>query len=264
MKNVYRPIFDDNNPPAEIFFGHEVFLPNTGTIPHWHSWGQLQLISGGIMELKTQNKRFLSPPQYAVWVPPTVTHESYIRRSLDYCSMNIIAPLASTLPSYPCLLEISPIIEAIVNDFRRRKLIYPQTSEDERLVKVLLDQVLQCPIHQQFLPTSDDKLLNPILVELEKNPTNAKSLAQWASELHTTERTLARHCQDKLGMSFTEWRQRRKYIYSLHLLRKGMTVKEVALTLGYHQASPFITLFKKHSGSTPEQYRQRIGMDIQS
>lgn len=43
-----------------------------------------------------------------------------------------------------------------------------------------------------------------------------------------------------------------------------MTVKEVALTLGYHQASPFITLFKKHSGSTPEQYRQRIGMDIQS
>jgi len=35
-------------------------------------------------------------------------------------------------------------------------------------------------------------------------------------------------------------------------------VKEVALTLGYNQASPFITMFKKYSGQTPEQYKNRL------
>ncbi|EAS45386.1 AraC family transcriptional regulator [Photobacterium profundum] len=261
MSKIYRPLFDDDNPPGDIFFGHEVFLPNTTTQKHKHSWGQLQLINGGILELHAEGKHFLSPSEYAVWVPAGIEHESHMRRSMNYCSMNIIQPLAIRLPSYACLLEVDPIVSAIINSLRERCVSVPKTPEDHRLVRVLLDQVINAKEHQQFLPTSDDKLLKPILIELEKNPTNNKTLAQWAETIHTTERTLARHCQDKLGMSFTEWRQRRKYVYSLHLLRKGLSIKEIALTLGYHQASPFITLFKKHANCTPEQYRQRLGIN---
>ncbi|GAB6260971.1 helix-turn-helix transcriptional regulator [Photobacterium sp. R1] len=257
MKNVYRPLFDDHNPPGEVFFGHQAFLPHTTTPRHKHPWGQLQLISGGILELNAEGKRFLSPSQYAIWIPPGIEHESYMRRSMNYCSMNIIMPLAKQLPDFPCLLEVTPIIEAIINELRHRQLQVAETDEDERLIAVLLDQLKQTRIHEQFLPSSEDKLLQPILRSLEKNPTDNTTLAEWAKKLHTTERTLARHCQDKLGMSFIEWRQRRKFIYSLHLLRKGLSVKEIALTLGYHQASPFISLFKKHAQCTPEQYRQK-------
>ncbi len=257
MKNVYRPLFDDNNPPGEVFFGHQAFLPHTTTPKHTHPWGQLQLISGGILELNAEGKRFLSPSQYAIWIPPGIEHESYMRRSMNYCSMNLIKPLAESLPSFPCLLEINPIIEAIINDLRDRQLQVAETAEDKRLIDVLLDQLRHTRIHDQFLPSTEDKLLQPILRTLEKNPTDGTTLAAWAEKLHTSERTLARHCQDTLGMSFIEWRQRRKFIYSLHLLRKGLSVKEIALTLGYHQASPFINLFKRHAQCTPEQYRQK-------
>ena len=258
MKKVHQPLFDNDNPPGDIFFGHEVFLPNSTTQKHHHSWGQLQLINGGILELNAEGKRFLSPSQYAVWVPAGIEHESYMRRSMNYCSMNIVRPFADDLPDYACLLEVSPIMNAIINDLRERRIAVPVTDEDQRMVSVLLDQVLYANEHEQFLPGSEDKLLKPILTELERDPTNNKTLARWAKDIHTTERTLARHCQDKLGMSFTEWRQRRKFIYALHLLRKGLSVKEIALTLGYHQASPFITLFKKHAHCTPEQYRKRL------
>ena len=258
MNKIYQPLFDNDNPPAEVFFGHEVFLPNTTTPSHSHPWGQLQIINGGILELRAEKKRFLSPSQYAVWVPAGIEHESFMRRSLNYCSMNITHPLASPLPSYPCLLEVSPIMEAIINDLKARQLTLPESEQDKRLVNVLLDQVYQAKEHEQFLPTTNDTLLKPILNELERQPMSEKTLKDWAQVLHTTERTLARHCQDKLGMSFTEWRQRRKFLYSLHLLRKGASVKEIALTLGYHQASPFITLFKRHAQCTPEQYRQRF------
>jgi AraC-like DNA-binding protein len=47
-------------------------------------------------------------------------------------------------------------------------------------------------------------------------------------------------------------------LYSMDLLRNGQSVKEVALTLGYNQASPFISMFKKYSGQTPEQYKNRL------
>lgn len=172
--------------------------------------------------------------------------------------MNICPPLSDKLPAYPCLLEVSAIMTAIIEDLRLRQITVAASEQDKHLITVLFDQVLLCEEHDQFLPTSEDKLLQPILIELEHNPINNLSLAQWAQQLHTTERTLARHYKNKLGISFTEWRQRRRFIYSLHLLRQGMSVNETALTLGYHQASPFITLFKKYTGATPDQYRLRL------
>ena len=258
MTTIYNPIIDNNNPPDDIFFVHEVFEPDTSTLIHSQYWGQLHLVSNGIIELSTHSKRFLAPPRYALWIPAMTEHKSYIRRSLNYCSMNICPPLSNQLPAYPCLLEVSAIMSAIIEDLRQRNITVATTEQDQRLIKVLFDQVLLCEEHDQFLPTSEDKLLQPILVELEHNPINNLSLAQWAQQLHTTERTLARHYKNKLGISFTEWRQRRKFIYSLHLLRQGMSVNETALTLGYHQASPFITLFKKYAGATPDQYRLRL------
>jgi len=100
--------------------------------------------------------------------------------------------------------------------------------------------------------------LQPILQQLELEPASQISLKSWASELHTTERTLARRCQDRLGMSFTELRQRHKFIYSLQLLREGLSIKEVALTLGYNQTSPYIVMFKKYAQYSPEQYRRQL------
>ena len=151
MSKIYQPLFDDHNPPAQIFFGHEVFLSNTSTLKHRHSWGQLQLISGGILELNAEGKRFLSPSQYAVWVPAGVEHESYMRRSMNYCSMNIVHPLADALPQYACLLEVNPIMEAIINDLKHRCVTVAETEQDKRLISVLFDQVKQAKEHDQFL-----------------------------------------------------------------------------------------------------------------
>ncbi len=101
-------------------------------------------------------------------------------------------------------------------------------------------------------------MLQAIAAELEAEPEGGRSFAAWANTLGTTERTLARLCQARLGMNYTEWRQRYRFIHSLQLLRQAISVKEVALTLGYHQTSPFISLFRKYAGCTPQAYRQQL------
>ena len=58
MRTVYHPLTAEQEPVADIFFNYEAFLPNTVTPKHQHSWGQLQLISGGIMELHAAGQRF--------------------------------------------------------------------------------------------------------------------------------------------------------------------------------------------------------------
>ncbi|MGF1742180.1 helix-turn-helix transcriptional regulator [Vibrio profundum] len=235
----------------------DAFVSNTETREHSHEWGQIQLISGGILEMESQSTRFLAPPHLAIWVPAGIMHRSYNRKPLQYCSINIVGH-SEHFPSHVSLLSITPVVLAIVEDFRSREVSVARSEEDKRLVQVLLDQLAKQEVQQHFLPSSNHKHLLPILDCLEHDPTDNTSLREWATRMHMTERTLARYCQAELGMSFTEWRLRMRYLHSLELLRSGVSVKEVALTLGYNQASPFISMFKKYSGLTPEQYKNRV------
>ncbi|PNQ55273.1 AraC family transcriptional regulator [Vibrio sagamiensis] len=253
-----HPSLSIEQAPSDVFMNFEAFLSNTETRIHSHKWGQLQLISGGILEMEAEDTRFLAPPHLAIWVPAGVRHTSYNRKPLEYCSLNIAPKLTESFPNQTSLIKVTPIVSAIVEDFRQRGINIAANPEDKRLVQVLLDQLATQDVEHHFLPTTDNKYLKPILKAVEESPTDDISLAVWAEKVHTTERTLARHCQSELGMSFTEWRLRVRYLYSMELLRKGRPVKEVALTLGYNQASPYIAMFKKYSGMTPEQYKNRL------
>lgn len=243
--------------PSDIYLLFDAFRSNTETRSHSHSWGQLQIISGGILELKAEGQRFLAPSHFAIWVPAGVQHQSYNRKPIAYCSVNIVPELAKKLPAHTCLLEISALVEVLIAELRDHKIQKPENEQQERLIKVLFDQLLVAKQSERFLPTSTDKLLKPILEALEANPADETPLVEWAERNHTTERTLARHCQSELGMSFTEWRLRIRYLYSLELLRKKLSIKEVAFSLGYNQTSPFITMFKRYSDCTPEQYKMK-------
>ncbi|WP_087016882.1 AraC family transcriptional regulator [Thaumasiovibrio subtropicus] len=249
---------NNEQPLADTFLTFDAFKSNTETHPHHHRWGQLQVIKGGLLELATPKRRFLTPPNLGIWVPAHTTHFSFNRQPIEYCAINIIASLCEGLPKQTCQIPISPIVTAIVDDFRRRQIRVPETEQDKRMLAVMLDQIRAAKPSNPFLPSSQHKLLAPILNKLERFPDHNRTLQTWAARLHTTERTLARHCQNELGMSFTEWRTRLRYVTAAKLLREGMAVKEVALTLGYHQTSPFITMFKKYANTTPERYRQAL------
>ncbi|MHC6529372.1 AraC family transcriptional regulator [Vibrio sp. V39_P1S14PM300] len=253
-----HPSLSIDQAPSDVFMNFEAFLSNTETRVHSHAWGQVQLISGGILEMEAEDTRFLAPPHLAIWVPAGIKHCSYNRKPIEYCSLNIARGLTQHFPEQTSLIKVTPIVSAIIDDFRRRHINVAQSEEDVRLVQVLLDQLATQDVQHQFLPSTDNKYLSTILTAVEENPTDNTSLSEWAARVHTTERTLARHCQAELGMSFTEWRLRVRYLFSMELLRKGHSVKEVALTLGYNQASPFISMFKKYSGQTPEQYKNRL------
>ncbi|AQS40334.1 transcriptional regulator, AraC family [Shewanella psychrophila] len=246
-----------SQPAANVFLSYELFLPDTITPPHQHIWGQLQIVNTGVIEIKTEKNTYLSPSQYGIWVPANTRHESYMRRRIQYSSINIV-PEIIPMPDHVCLIEISAIFRSILDDFRSRNITQANTTQDDRLITVVLDQIRTSKQQPNFLPQTNDPLLTPILLELGHEPSNQMNLSEWAQKLHTTERTLARHCRNKLGMNFSELRQRAKFLRSVELLRQGYTVKNIALSLGYNQSSPFITLFKKYAGSPPAQHIKNL------
>jgi len=245
--------------PYPVYFRIDDFAANSRFISHSHPWGQLNYSAAGVMELNIDGQRFLSPPQYAVWIPPDLPHDARIHQNVIYHSAYLDAPLCATLPNKPCSLMLSPILKAILADFAERGVAIPTTPADRRLAEVLVDQLKAARCTRNYLPASDDPVLSELLAELQSEPGCNRSLAEWSRRLHVTERTLARRCQRDLGMSFGEWRQRQRFLAALPLLEAGRPVQTVALELGYSTSSAFIAMFQRQCGTTPDQYRRQQG-----
>ncbi|KFK93298.1 MULTISPECIES: helix-turn-helix domain-containing protein [unclassified Serratia (in: enterobacteria)] len=242
--------------PRNLFFHCEETNADTEYVLHSHDWGQLICVKTGVIAMNIAGQRFLAPPEFAVWLPAGMEHSSYNRKPALFRSINIAKSLCVGLPEQACLLNVSPVFSAIVEDCLTRRMLEPQTDEDLRLCQVLIDQLRISPIQQTYLPTSQDKFLAPVLQALERCPADNTSLAVWAGRVYTTERTLSRRCQQELGMSFSEWRQRLRFLHALSLLEQGKIVQEVALDVGYSSASAFIVMFQQIAGTTPERFRR--------
>ncbi|QGU86826.1 AraC family transcriptional regulator [Erwinia sorbitola] len=238
-----------------LFFRYEQANACTEYLPHYHRWGQVIFVTCNVLEMQVEGERLLTPPGLPIWIPPGQQHASYNRKQAHFRTLNIAADACKGLPNRACLLRVSPVVHAIINDCAARQLLVPQTAEDLRLCDVLLDQLQMAESQQSYLPSTADKILGPVLQALEQNPADNTTLAEWARRVYSTERTLSRRCQSLLGMSFSEWRQRLRFLHAISCLEQGKSVQEVALDLGYSSASALIVMFQQHAGTTPERYR---------
>ncbi|MFL4556448.1 AraC family transcriptional regulator [Yersinia kristensenii] len=242
--------------PQNLSFRCEIYNAHTEFLPHTHSYGQLICVKSGVLAMSIGGQRFLAPPEFSVWIPAGVEHSSYNRKPMHFRAIDIALELCDGLPTSACLINVSPIFNAIVENCFSRGVLMPESEPDIRLGCVLIDQLKVSPVQCTYLPTSQDKLLSPILTALERCPSDNTSLALWAKRVYTTERTLSRRCQQELGMAFSEWRQRLRFLHAISLLEQGLTVQSVALDVGYSSTSAFIAMFQQVSGTTPERFRR--------
>lgn len=243
-----------------LFFRYEQANARTEYLPHRHHWGQVIFVKYNVLEIQVEGERLLTPPNLPVWVPPGQLHASYNHKQAHFRTLNIAADTCQAFPSRACLLRVSPVVHAIIDDCAARELLVPLSEQDLRLCDVLLDQLFIAERQQSYLPSTDDKILGPVLQALEQNPADNTTLAAWARRVYSTERTLSRRSQSLLGMSFSEWRQRLRFLHAISLLERGKSVQEVALDLGYSSASALIVMFQQQAGTTPERYRHRRGI----
>lgn len=235
-------------------------VPADGLYPqHHHAWGEFVYSFSGVMEVKVAEHHYLAPPQYGVWLPPEVIHVGLNRREAHHCSLYMAPALCADMPQAPCALTVSPLVRALLEHLSQQGTVRDDTAPRARLLQVLVDQLVQAPCASSYLPHSDDALLAPLLADMLAQPGDNRSVAELAQTMHTSERTLARRCQQALGMSLPEWRQRLRVVRSLPLLEAGHKVESVALDMGYSSASAFIAMFRKLMGVTPDEFRKAAG-----
>lgn len=259
-KHLRHPPFSETL-PTPIYF-RTAWVPAYTTYPqHRHAWGEFVYSFSGVMEVKLDHHHYLAPPQYGIWLPPHVEHTGLNRYEACHCSLYVARELCGALPRTTCAITVSPLVRAILEHLRQQPSALQHTSQEERLLHVLVDQLAGATCAGSYLPTSTDPLLGPVLHALEAQPGDTRSLPELARAANTTERTLMRRCQRDLGMSFIEWRQRLRVVKAMPLLEAGQTVENIALDLGYGSASAFIAMFRRLMGVTPDEFRK--GVELQ-
>ncbi|HMO48413.1 MAG TPA: helix-turn-helix transcriptional regulator [Rubrivivax sp.] len=233
-----------------------VRLPAGGSFPaDRHTWGQFVYAMAGVIELTVTSSRYAAPPDFGVWLPPQTEHLAWAGDRAAYLVLDIDRCACGSLPGKACLIAVSPIAKAILQDLDQRGVRVAESAEDSRLMHVLIDQFAGGASLDTFVPVSNDRILKPVLDALLRDPGDNRSLVHWAMQVHSTERTLARRCQRELGMSFARWRQRLRLTRAMAMLADGRPVQSIANELGYSTASAFIAMFQGAIGVTPSAFR---------
>lgn len=242
--------------PSPLYF-RAAELPADAAYPHHqHHWGEFVYAFRGVMEVEVQQHHYLVPPQCGLWLPPNVAHRGLNRHAVHFSSLYVSQELTAHMPQEVCALSVSPLLQALLEELRVLPAPVPHTPAYTRLLQVALDLIGQARQAGSYLPSSNDPQLAAVIDALMADPGDARTVAQWAAFVHTTERTLMRRAQSELGMTLAQWRQRLRVVKAMPLLLAGETVENIAHDLGYASSSAFIAMFRSLAGVTPDEYRR--------
>lgn len=103
---------------------------------------------------------------------------------------------------------------------------------------------------------SGDALVSKLTKRIEAALPDIPSVAELAKELHVSERTLGRRVRNATGMGTNAMIQSVRVHRARNLLRTSrMSIEQVALSVGYRDATALRRLMQKAVGATPGQVR---------
>lgn len=221
--------------------------------PHSHRQGQLVLALHGAVTCTVADSLWIVPPDCGIWIPGGVPHSNSVTSNARL-SYLFVEPEAAALPEECCTLSISPLVREMV--LRLADTPHDGRTDDHtgRLVRVLLDELSQMPKQGLKLPVSSHPKIAAIAAALTAEPSDRRTLGQWAAHVAMSERSLKRLMVHETGLTFGRWRRQLHLVIALRELAGGATVQRVSSHLGYESPTAFIVMFKKALGATPTRY----------
>jgi len=221
-----------------------------------HSHDRAQLVHGetGVMTVRTHRGTWLVPPGFAVWVPATMEHQVSAISALRMATLYVRGDAGVPVPSDCVVVSVPVLARELILRAVTLPDAYPDAGPEDRLIGVLRDELGDLEPAPLHLPLPLDKRARAVTDRLIESPADARELEDWGRTVGASGRTLARLFTAETGLSFGQWRRKRRLLAALERLAAGAQVTTVALDLGYRGPSAFIAMFRRELGETPGRY----------
>ena len=253
---------------------HEGQRQTSGEVPHSHPQYELHAVFSGeaILEQEGSPHIFMRPGD-CVLIPPHIYH---LRRlgsdETRCCTLYIDSPkgVPFHVDNKNCIrMTCAPLMMDYLNALEEELTIRQLGSDGS--IQSLLTLLLVAVIRElSNLPKSLCLVKPPVLAQREESIDNyfasryfqdigAKDLAAY---LGITTRQLARVKQKRYGCTFRQHLlEIRLYHARQQLFNTDRSILQIANACGFTCQGAFSTAFRRQSGCTPSQYRQRKGLN---
>jgi AraC-like DNA-binding protein len=226
----------------------------SSTGEHVHNRAQLLYAIQGVMSIRSATGFWVVPPSRAVWLTAGVAHDVRMSGEVKMRTVFVDPNAAPHLPAKCCVVAVSGLLRELVLAACEVPIAYAAGSRDDRLMRLLLDELHAMPVLPLHLPFPKDERLRRICGALTDAPDRDLTARQWASGVGLTERTLQRRFLDETGLTFGQWRQQARLLFALERLAHGDRIINVALDSGYASQSAFTAMFRRHFGAPPSRF----------
>jgi AraC-like DNA-binding protein len=221
---------------------------------HAHPRGQILYAIEGVMIVRSAVGAWVVPPNRAVWLIAGLDHEVRMCGAVKIRTVFVDPQAAASLPQTSCVIAVSPLMRELIVAAMHVPLDYVSDTRDERLMRLLLDELREVDVLPLHLPMPRDGRLRTICEALVARPDDVSTTDQWARGLKVAPKTIHRLFSRETGMTFGQWRQQARLLFALERLAQGERIIDVAMDSGYASQSAFTAMFRKHFGIPPSAF----------
>lgn len=218
---------------------------------HEHERDQLLYATRGIMRLRTAGDAWIVPRDSAVYIPAGTPHSVDMHGDVDMRTLYIDTAAAEDRPQSLCVVAIAGLLRELILALSAEPIRYGPDSRGDIIAQLIKNEIGRARELSLNVPLPKDVRLQRLCAELLADPSDRRTLNEWAKVAGASARTLARLFERDLGMGFNRWRQRIRLHSALEALSRGETIARVARQHGYLSASAFSAAFGKVMGFAP-------------
>lgn len=229
----------------------------------WHAHLEHELLwhAGGVFRVETRQRSLVVMPGTGVWVPAGVEHRT-VATSAFFCGYALV-PAENCPPIWQRLaaLTISPLLTHLLQHLAT-ELHADERGRAESVVYDLIHPLLAETAAE--IPMPRDARCRAVAEAVLADPASGWELADWATQVGASTRTLSRLFQSETTMSFGQWRTQARMHAAIGGLADGVPISTVARRVGYASTSAFTTAFRRATGRTPTTYLPARSMAARS
>jgi AraC-like DNA-binding protein len=225
--------------------------------PHAHPWSQLAYCASGVLQVSVASSEsettYIVPSSRAVWINPGALHSIHVMEAAELRTLYIDASASPPDWQSSRVLQVSALLREMIAALDSS--VDFQSPRAKHLSALILEELQTAPLESLGIPMpaleTSDRRLRTLCEALLQNPQQHSTLADWASSIGASERTMHRLFRQTLGMSFQQWRAQVIIAQALPLLARGQSIAQVASATGYQSQSAFSSMFKAAMGQSP-------------
>lgn len=237
--------------PFVIAGASEVMARDTRWAEHSHPTHELLWNSRGASTATVGSRTWTITSSVGLWIPAGVPHTGWMAAGTWSRAAQFSVHEAPPLSPVPVAVDVSDMLRLLLDRLSLDALAPSSRATTEALVLDILE-----PAEQQLLLRVPESLrLAPIVDTVLQNPADPTTLAQWASRLGLSSRTITRMLQEETGLGFSRWVSTARAHRAIALMAQGESIEDVAPAVGFRSVSAFGTAFRRVTGMTPGRFR---------